>query len=217
MTRSENSFTRNFPGFHGMSAAAGLAEFETHSSAPFYGFAYTFRFKRGPGDEQVQIRTVNVVGPAATSRHTLLRSVIASVKDERPARLPAAPVLLQNYPNPFNPTTTIRYGLPHRSDVSLIVYTTPGEQVAVLARGEEDAGVHEVTFDGSRPLKRDVLLSAHGRGAILRRRNFYLFIRKLWVSFVSMSTTMIVKSSFSTPPAFMPVHVIISCVTASAN
>jgi hypothetical protein len=57
--------------------------------------------------------------------------------------------LFDNFPNPFNPSTTIRYGLPTRAQVTLNVYNTLGQLVSVLQRGEQDAGYHEVRFDGS--------------------------------------------------------------------
>ncbi len=63
--------------------------------------------------------------------------------------LPATFVLEQNYPNPFNPSTTIRYGLPIRSWVTMPLFNSLGQQVALLQNGEQAAGYHEVRFDGS--------------------------------------------------------------------
>jgi mannose/cellobiose epimerase-like protein (N-acyl-D-glucosamine 2-epimerase family) len=62
--------------------------------------------------------------------------------------LPSDFVLLQNFPNPFNPSSTIRYGLPHRSRVELAVYNALGQRVSTLIEGGEEAGYHEVTFSG---------------------------------------------------------------------
>jgi hypothetical protein len=66
-----------------------------------------------------------------------------------PPTTPKKMVLLQNYPNPFNPSTTIRYGLPARVHVTLSVFNTIGQEVTVLENGEQEAGYHEVRFDGN--------------------------------------------------------------------
>ncbi len=59
-------------------------------------------------------------------------------------------LLNQNYPNPFNPLTIIRFGLPHRSEVTLAMYDLLGREVSSLVNGPVDAGYHDVQFDGSR-------------------------------------------------------------------
>jgi hypothetical protein len=64
-------------------------------------------------------------------------------------QIPAVFSLDQNYPNPFNPATTIRYALPQRSQVTLSVFNTLGQLVSTLANEGEQAGYHEVKFDGS--------------------------------------------------------------------
>jgi len=57
--------------------------------------------------------------------------------------------LEQNYPNPFNSSTLIRYTVSDRSHVTLAVYNTLGQQVAILQNGEEQPGNHELQFDAS--------------------------------------------------------------------
>ncbi len=76
-----------------------------------------------------------------------LAEMIMSV-ERRADELPVTRSLEQNYPNPFNPATTIRYQLPARSHMSLTVFNTLGQRVSVLQDGEQEAGFHEVKFDG---------------------------------------------------------------------
>jgi len=62
--------------------------------------------------------------------------------------LPTEYVLQQNFPNPFNPSTTIRYGLPEDSNVSLVIYDLRGNVVQTLESGTKDAGWYELVWNG---------------------------------------------------------------------
>ena len=70
------------------------------------------------------------------------------------AQLPEQFYLEQNHPNPFNPATTITFGLPVAAWVKVEVVDVSGRQVGSgqarpLHEGWYEAGVHEVTFNGS--------------------------------------------------------------------
>ncbi len=65
------------------------------------------------------------------------------------AGIPKEFVLDQNYPNPFNPTTAIVVAIPVDADVSLSVYNTLGQRVALLVDGRIEAGYHQVVLDAT--------------------------------------------------------------------
>jgi hypothetical protein len=57
--------------------------------------------------------------------------------------------LAQNYPNPFNPSTSIKYTISERANVSLKVFDVLGREVAGLVNTTKEAGSYEITFDAS--------------------------------------------------------------------
>ena len=77
-------------------------------------------------------------------------SVVARVETKR-AVSPQAFRLAQNYPNPFNPTTTIRYNLPAKAHVRLIVFDVLGRQVQTLVDKRQPAGQYSISWTANLP------------------------------------------------------------------
>lgn len=71
------------------------------------------------------------------------------VSSEYQADVPNQIKLYQNYPNPFNPSTNIRFSLPNKTHVSLIVYDMLGREVVTLVNGELPPGAQTIRFDAS--------------------------------------------------------------------
>ncbi len=74
---------------------------------------------------------------------TLHVAVVAQIE------LPASYALEQNYPNPFNPTTTIKFQLPERVQVNLVIFNVLGQKVRTLVDQELSAGYHTSNWDGT--------------------------------------------------------------------
>jgi len=78
--------------------------------------------------------------------------------------------LSQNYPNPFNPTTRFLYTINQKSRVTLKVFNTYGQQVAVLKDEVQSVGTHSVIFDGSCLSSGVYLLKMTVEGNVLIRK-----------------------------------------------
>ncbi len=55
----------------------------------------------------------------------------------------------QNFPNPFNPSTSIQFGVPARSFVTVKVFNLLGQEAATLFSGVKNPGTYTVNFNAA--------------------------------------------------------------------
>ena len=84
-----------------------------------------------------------------TSEFSAMSELGDYVYVEEAIEIPENYMLQQNYPNPFNPSTTIRYGLPETSDVSLVIYNLKGREVRRFSETSQAAGWVNLRWDGT--------------------------------------------------------------------
>ncbi|MDZ7260939.1 MAG: T9SS type A sorting domain-containing protein [candidate division KSB1 bacterium] len=99
-----------------------------------------------PGNFQGWMRAEAWAAPVILTKTPL--PPITSVKSQE-SPLPYAFSLSQNYPNPFNPGTTLKYQLPHPSEVTIVVYDVLGKEICTLVDGKKEAGSYTVTWNGT--------------------------------------------------------------------
>ncbi len=100
-----------------------------------------------------ELSTINVPMDNFSAKVYLLADSIVQITGNRIAsnrNIPGSFELSQNYPNPFNPSTTISYSIPSPGKVAVKIFDVLGEEVASLVNTEQSAGLHSVTFNGSR-------------------------------------------------------------------
>jgi hypothetical protein len=93
--------------------------------------------------------TVTVSDGELSASTPLIVSVVTSVDEISGSGVPTSFTLYQNHPNPFNPVTTISFGLPKPSHVSLSIYNGNGRHIQTLLDGNKSAGIHAITWDAS--------------------------------------------------------------------
>ena len=55
--------------------------------------------------------------------------------------------LEQNYPNPFNPSTTIKFSIPEKSNVSIKIFNSLGQMIEELVNNSYEPGYYTIQFN----------------------------------------------------------------------
>lgn len=120
----------------------------TYQTTYYDGQAYFDQFS---GYEySYYIKSVNIFNKTSTASSLTQWVKLQTSNKAVASSIPDKYFLRNNYPNPFNPTTTIKFGLPQKSMVTLTLYNIVGQKVSILLNSELSAGSHEITFDAGR-------------------------------------------------------------------
>jgi len=112
-------------------------------------------------DSMLNAKYLYVPGDSASA---LITSGNVTGVESNSANTPEQYYLSNNYPNPFNPSTTIEFGLPEQSHVTLSVFNILGQTVFEMRDRSLAAGVHSTTFDASQLGSGVYIYSIHATG-----------------------------------------------------
>jgi hypothetical protein len=98
---------------------------------------------------RVEIVVVDLAGNQTKVNYEFRANITGIEEDQH---TPDKFELFQNYPNPFNPSTQIRFSLAKHSQVEINIYDVRGILISKICKGEFEAGVHTVEWDGTNSL-----------------------------------------------------------------
>ncbi|MFA5832901.1 MAG: fibronectin type III domain-containing protein [Bacteroidota bacterium] len=96
-----------------------------------------------------RITAVNIYGMESGYSNEVDATPSTTGVENAESNLPTVYSLSQNYPNPFNPSTTIKFGLPEASTVSLKIYDVLGREVVTLVNSQLAAGYYSYQWNAS--------------------------------------------------------------------
>jgi len=100
-------------------------------------------------DEDLQIKDIQISN-LKINEVDVTESAGEAFDDQKQSLLPDEFTLEQNYPNPFNPSTSISYQLPVDGQVSVKVFNSIGQEVAVLVNNQaQTVGTYQVEWNAS--------------------------------------------------------------------
>jgi hypothetical protein len=91
----------------------------------------------------------NLWGHGKIDAYASVVSAFNSTDVDNEDKLPASFELYNNFPNPFNPSTTIKFGVPVESKVSVSVFNLLGEKVADLLDEVKSSGTYSLKWDAA--------------------------------------------------------------------
>ena len=71
------------------------------------------------------------------------------VPNGQESSIPSVFYMNPSYPNPFNPETTINFGVPSKSNVSVTVWNMSGQKVTELIQGDKTAGHYSTVWNAN--------------------------------------------------------------------
>ncbi len=139
---------------------APITQMKVYGSEVYFNHLYDSNFQvcyRQPGQPFIlngilaadkPILTKNMIYDWKRSQLHIYRNLLTTNVETKKHNMPSRFALRQNYPNPFNSLTKIRFYLPERSEVSLVIYNLLGQKVKTLIKGMRGPGSFSVFWNG---------------------------------------------------------------------